>query len=46
MKNGFPAEYISNGSVITVKTHEYGEEVVNQVPKHNLRINESVNLVS
>ncbi|KAF2363004.1 Sulfotransferase domain [Trinorchestia longiramus] len=27
MKNGFPAESISNGSVIIVKTHEYGEQM-------------------
>ncbi|KAA0197950.1 hypothetical protein HAZT_HAZT000570, partial [Hyalella azteca] len=27
MKNGFPAESISNGSVIIVKTHEHGEQV-------------------
>ena len=26
LKNGFPAESIINGSVLTVKTHEFGEE--------------------
>ena len=27
MKNGFPAESVSNGSVVVVKTHEWGPEV-------------------
>ena len=27
LKNGFPAESVSNGSAIVVKTHEYGPEV-------------------
>lgn len=28
LKNGFPAENVSNGSVITVKTHEWGPETM------------------
>ncbi|XP_069160117.1 WSCD family member AAEL009094-like [Procambarus clarkii] len=27
MKNGFPAESVSNGSVVVVKTHEWGPEI-------------------
>ena len=27
LKNGFPAESINNGSVIVVKTHEWGKDV-------------------
>ena len=27
MRNGFPSESINNGSVIAVKTHEYGPDV-------------------
>ena len=26
LKNGFPAEYVSNGSVLVVKTHEWGQD--------------------
>ena len=28
LKNGFPAESITNGSVIVIKTHEFGEEAM------------------
>ena len=27
LRNGFPAESVNNGSVIAVKTHEWGQEV-------------------
>ena len=27
LRNGFPAESVTNGSVIAVKTHEYGATV-------------------
>ena len=27
LRNGFPAESVNNGSVIVVKTHEYGPDV-------------------
>ena len=27
LRNGFPSESVNNGSVIAVKTHEYGPEV-------------------
>ena len=27
MRNGFPSESVNNGSVIAVKTHEYGQDV-------------------
>ena len=27
LRNGFPAERVNNGSVIAVKTHEWGQEV-------------------
>ena len=30
LRNGFPAESVNNGSVIAVKTHEWGPEVRNK----------------
>ncbi|CAO1414666.1 unnamed protein product [Diamesa tonsa] len=33
LKSGFPAESISNSSVLTVKTHEWGEQVFNKFNK-------------
>ena len=33
LKNGFPAESISNGSVIAVKTHEYGSQALKDFDK-------------
>ena len=27
LRNGFPAESVNNGSVIVIKTHEYGSDV-------------------
>ena len=27
LRNGFPAESVNNGSVIAVKTHEWGQDV-------------------
>ncbi|ROT74784.1 hypothetical protein C7M84_006707 [Penaeus vannamei] len=37
MKNGFPAESVSNGSVVVVKTHEWGPEAAEEDPQtHNI----------
>ena len=33
LKNGFPAESISNGSVLAVKTHEYGPQALEDFDK-------------
>ena len=30
LRNGFPSESVNNGSVIVVKTHEYGSSVRDQ----------------
>ena len=38
MKNGFPAESVSNGSVVVVKTHEWGPEVSGECLDSILRL--------
>ena len=38
LKNGFPAESITNGSVIVVKTHEYGNDAISMFDRAILLI--------
>ena len=38
LKNGFPAESITNGSVIVIKTHEYGNDAISMFDRAILLI--------
>ena len=41
MKNGFPAESVNNGSVLVVKTHEWGPVVSLSSSNGHFRVNET-----